>query len=61
MFRRKKICFSKFGKLNEVRPLNPNWLIIAHVIINCLRKKFEMPQTIIKDKMSILLIPETTR
>lgn len=50
---------SKFEKLNEVRTLNPNRLIIVYVNINSLRNKFEMLQTIIIGKVDISLITET--
>lgn len=46
-------------KLNEVRPLNPDMLTIAHANIYSLRNKFEMLQTIIIiGKVDILLIKE---
>ena len=46
----------KIDSLNEVRKLNPNRLIIAHININSIRNKFEMLKVTITDKTDILLI-----
>ena len=60
-----KPCFvsdsqtKEFGSLNEVRKLNPNRLIIAHININSIRNKFEMLKATITDKTDILLISDT--
>ena len=60
-----KPCFisdsqtKEFDSLNEVRKLNPNRLIIAHININSIRNKFEMLKATITDKTDILLISET--
>ena len=60
-----KPCFisdsqtKEFDSLTEVRKLNPNKLIIAHIKINSLRNKFEMLKATITDKTDILLISET--
>ena len=71
---RKSVCFyeasdkpcaisdsqtKEFDSLNEVRKLNPNRLIIAHININSIRNKFEMLEAAITDKTDILLISET--
>ena len=48
-----------FDSLNEVRKLNPNRLIIAHININSIRNKIEMLKETITDKTYILLISET--
>ena len=48
-----------FDSLNELRKLNPNRLIIAHININSIRNKIEMLKETITDKTDILLISET--
>ena len=48
-----------FHSLNEVRKLNPNRLIIAHININSIRNKIEMLKETVTDKTDILLISET--
>ena len=47
-----------FDSLNEVRKLNPNSFIVAHININSIRNKFEMLKATITDKTAILLISE---
>ena len=49
----------KTDELNEIRKKNPNLIIIAHLIINSIRNKFEMLKEVIGNKIDILLISET--
>ena len=48
-----------FNDLHEIRFKNPNRLIFAHINLNSLRKKFEMSQEVIGNKIHVLLLSET--
>ena len=49
----------KNDALSEIREKNPNRIIIFHLNINSMRKKFEKLKEVVGNKIDILLISET--
>ena len=47
------------NNIHETRIKNANWLIIAHLIANSFRNKFEIIEELIEDTIDIFLISET--
>ena len=48
-----------FEVLKTVRANNANTLVIGHLNINSIRKKFEMLSSMIKDNINVLMVSET--
>ena len=52
-----RLCKSNF--LNDFRKQNPDRLIISHLNVNSLRKKFEFLVLLVKDNTDVLMLSET--
>ena len=50
---------NNYFRNNVANSQNPNWILIAHLNINSLRNKFDIPEETITNKVDIPLISET--